>query len=517
MKNKLTLLLFVLLSALFIYLHWTIFDKKIDANGDDSCYYLLAKSLSQGNGFTMPCDVAHQPHNHFPVGYPLVMALFMKINASLQFMKILNGLFLWGILLLIYLIQVRLTGNRLLALPTLLLCLVNYHLLKYSILTMSEMPYTFVSMLSLYLFLLLWKKEKVFQDYRFYLLILISTLTLYIRTAGLSLIVALTVAFIVGKQYKIALVYFASSLLLYSPWILRAKFLHLHNPYLSAFLSKNPYDASLGQIEPYDLWLRFLENIDRYVGMEIPEALFPYLTIGYDQNQNALQEYGIGVVCVVLFLFYLVKNFRTAHLLVVLYVICTYGIILLWPTQWFGVRFMLPLVPLLYMALLIGVSQLLDLLFKKHQSTVTQYGVLVLSFFLCAFAIKKHKKSDPNTRHCISYLIKEAKDVYAPAYSNFYKVAEYCKANLPDSAIVSSRKPAMFAYFSEGYTTSFPSSPDSALFDAHFKVVKYVVVDQFGYTSTSKCLVPYIESHSADFDLVVQYKDPDTYLFHYNK
>jgi len=518
MKIKIPLILFILMAIAFSCLYKTIFDSKIDINGDDSSYFLLAKSLSQGKGYVVASDKYMQAHNHFPVGYPFLMALFMKLSPSLGFMKVLNGIFLFGSVFLVYLIQLRITKSHLLFIPILLLCFTNFYLLKYSTITMSEVPYMFFSVAGIFLFLQVKDFEgDLLKNYRFYLLILVSVITLYIRTVGLSLILALTIAFILKRRFKIAQIYFISTILMYAPWVLRAKIMNLGNPYLEAFYYKNPYDLSLGKIGIYDLWLRFLENLERYISMEIPEALFPYLTIGYDDKGNALSEYAIGIVCAVIFLFYIIKNVKNDNLVIILYVVLTYCILLIWPSQWFGVRFMLPLIPLLYFAIVTSLRQFLGFIFTNNYEKIPNYVAVVLSFLFFSVAAKKPKRSEIESRQCISSLIDESKKNHSPAYSNFFKVAEYCRIHLPDTAIVSSRKPAMFAIYSGGYTCNFPNVADEKVFREHFKNAKYVVVDQLGYNSTSKYLVPFINGHPQDFEQVAIFKEPDTYLFRYNK
>lgn len=519
MNKKINWIILGITCVVFFFIYKAVFDEKIDLNGDDSSYYILARALAKGKGFVFDCDITQAPHNHFPAGYPFIMSLFMKINGSLGFMKVLNGLFLLGTVVLVYLMQLRLSGNKIMtAIPVILLCITNYYLLKYSVITMSEVPYAFFSIAAVYLYILLKGSEKPFwKDYRFYLLVIASVTTIYIRTMGLSLIVAVALAFALDKKFKVAGIYFVGSLLLYSPWIIRARVLKLGNTYMGQFMSKNPYDVTLGQIEAKDLWDRWLENVDRYISMEIPESVFPYLNIGFDETGNAAKVYWVGVVSIIVFLFFVFKFFKTNHLVIALYIVSTFGIILLWPTQWHGVRFMLPLVPLIYLVLVNSIDGLVSYFSKDETNKVGGYIVAGVCAFLLILAIRKNKEDDPNIRHSISFLIQESKVEYSGAYKNFFEVAKYCKEHLPATSSIGSRKSTMFAMFSDGYTSNFPNTPDPVAFDNYFKTVKYIVVDQFGYTSTGKYLVPYIQSHAQDFELVVQYPEPDTYLFKYNK
>ena len=68
----------IIITLLFWIVYSNIFDKKPDMNGDNFAYYLLGKRLATGQGYTNATEIHHMPHTHFPPGYPMLLALFMK-------------------------------------------------------------------------------------------------------------------------------------------------------------------------------------------------------------------------------------------------------------------------------------------------------------------------------------------------------------------------------------------------------------------------------------------------------
>ena len=92
------------LTLLFISNYNSIFDSKLDANGDNYHYYILGKSLNEGNGYRSSYTPTNQLHNHYPPGYPFLISVRMVFSDSFDFIKTMNGVFLLGSILLLCLI-----------------------------------------------------------------------------------------------------------------------------------------------------------------------------------------------------------------------------------------------------------------------------------------------------------------------------------------------------------------------------------------------------------------------------
>ncbi|MBO7584874.1 MAG: glycosyltransferase family 39 protein, partial [Bacteroidales bacterium] len=173
----------------------------MDNNGDNYYYFMLAQNLAEGLGYVTDIGLEPVPHTHFPPGYPAFMSLFMHIfpdNAVA--MKVLNGLLLLLSLLLLYHILVRTAPKygRIIALASCLLCTLHPDLLRWSTIIMSEMLYLTVSLAIIAVFLALdWEslaRKRTGQILLVALLCAFVFCTYYIRTIGISVVLALMAA-----------------------------------------------------------------------------------------------------------------------------------------------------------------------------------------------------------------------------------------------------------------------------------------------------------------------------------
>ena len=190
---------------------------------------------------------------------------------------------------------------------------------------------------------------------------------------------------------------------------------------------------------------------------------------------------------------------------------------MLWPDVWKGVRFLLPVVPLLTILIIHALNFFLEKILAQVRmpSTYSSYAAFLFLPFIFLFNQKyipnedKNWHSYPSTR-----LVIEAQGQYPSMWRNYIEVAKYAKKNLKDVDIVACRKPQLFHIFSERFTYmySFTEDDKKLLQDLRDKNVRYVVVDQLGYSSTSKYLAPAINKNPKHFKVILHLKNPDTYL-----
>src|SRR6056297_405241 len=86
----------LLLCVVFLFSFMYIFDGKVDLNGDNAKYYLLAKSIAEGKGYAQIYAPGEPATSIYPPGYPLLMSVVMLFTKSITYQKILNGLLLLG-------------------------------------------------------------------------------------------------------------------------------------------------------------------------------------------------------------------------------------------------------------------------------------------------------------------------------------------------------------------------------------------------------------------------------------
>ncbi len=485
----------------FILVYPFIFDKKVSLGGDNASYYILGKALSSGEGYTNIHVPGKPAHNHFPPGYPAILGVFMVFTGSITFLKILNGVFLLGTSFITYLLLRRFTENDRMAFVISILLFFNFHLLSYSTIMMSEVPFLFFATLAMLFFVRLEENEKPFyKDLNFYFLLLTSSFAYHIRTAGIALVAGFALYLLIRKKWAIIGAYLGGFALLGVPWFLRGKSLG-GSAYLDQLFMVNPYRPEEGAMQLADWFTRFGNNLTRYLGKEIPHGLFPGFPVDYAPDASGNVFYGILIVVVLVF--GLIKLPKYNWLLAG-YLMGTFGILLLWPDVWFGTRFILPLIPILLFLFVYGLYALVNFGFSKI-SVNTQLNPLLFLILILFFTPQ------------LKQLSEAADESYQPKFKNYFEVASWANTNLPEDAIICTRKPGLFYLFAGRQVAKFANTPDyNELFaDMNEWGFTHVVIDQLGYAQTGRFLVPAVQDNPEKFQLLHQTTAPETYLLSY--
>lgn len=496
----------IILLVTFFISYTAVFDKKIDLNGDDTGYYLLGKALASGKGYTNTYEIGAAQHNHFPPGYPAIIAVMCKLFSSdLSFIKHVNGFFLLGSIALLCLITWKVGKNIHITFLVALFSLLNAHLLEYSMNTMSEVPFLFFSLLCMLIAMNTDYEKPVFKNGSFWLLIICLSFAYHVRTTGISLLIGLLAFLVLRKNWWYALASFLGFVVLALPWYLRGRSLG-GNSYLSQLMFKNAYRPELGKMELADWFTRFSNNLIRYFTYEIPSCFKGVRVADY----NVRAATGSVIMAGVLLELILVGAFTLKHKtenLFTFFILSYFGILLLWPDVWVGVRFMLPLMPLLLFLMIYGVfgslQWVLTKLKVKNDKMITVIAMLVIAGSLIF----------PYTRP-VKKLKQEAKADFPAEFKNYFSLAEWAKTNIPDSSVVCCRKEELFYLFSNRVTSPFlrTLNTEEQLAWLLKGSIDYVVVDALGYSDTKRYLVPAVQKYPGKFKVVKEFKNPNTYL-----
>lgn len=506
-----------LLVIAVIVLYPYFYDTKLFMGGDNAAYYILGDALANGEGYVMYNDPDLPAANHFPPGYPFLLSVFLFLfKGSITFTDQLNGLFLALTMMMTYLLIFRLTGQRTFAAITAFFLLLNRHIFEFSTFTMSEIPFTFFLLLSLYLILVVSDKGKSYRNPVFYIMLAVIILTIYIRTQGLILVGAATLFFVFRKQYIQGVLVAAVSVLALIPWQVRSH--HLGgNSYVKQLLTVNPYDAASGPMTLKDWPVRISKNAVRYVSKELPNGLFPAVAVEYNNPKGKIipapaKNWFIGITIIVLALLG-VWSLKAHRWLLVTLLLGSAFVLLLWPEVWFGIRFLLPLVPLLTFCVFLGIWWILQKIFRKLPEAVfpKRWAFALLPLFLLHITPLKalHVKTQSQ---------------FAPNWKNYFKTAEWASERLPENAIVVTRKPELFYVMSHRKSISFPSTKDEELFLNYLldKKVTHVILEQLGFRQTGLYLAPFILNNPDKFRIEYSYGiiDKDTragvWVYHFD-
>lgn len=491
-----------LIGVVFTITYSYTFNSNLNLGGDNASYYVLGKSISSGEGYKDVHIPGNPNHNHFPPGYPLILGFFMLFSSNITFLKIMSGLFLLGSSIMMFFLVKRITENDRVALVAGLLLLFNFHLLYYSSIMMSELSFIFFSLLMIYLFFKSIDQENPFKRPELYAAIVLSVFIYHIRSAGIALIGGVVLSLAFRKKWKYLGAYIVGFGLLSLPWYFRNKSLG-GNSYLSQLMMKNPYRPEEGNVDFGGLFDRIIENLGRYIGKEIPNGLFAQIQVDYKADVETGQII-TGLFFLGFIIFGLIKLPKYRDLMV-WYILGTVAIVLLWPNVWFGVRFILPLIPFFLFFFFYGIYRFLEFLSSRLKLS-TSLSPLIMLIGLFAFM--------PSMK-----LLKEQADTrMAPKYRNYFQLANWANTNLPKDAVICCRKPSLFYLYSDRKVVryAYTDNDKELLRNMAEAGVTHVIIDQLGFSSTGRYLVPAYQKNQQKFKLVAQQPNPDTYLFEFN-
>lgn len=349
----------VLLFALLLIVPYT-FDTKLFLGGDNCNYYILADGLANGKGYVSSNLPTPQPANHFPPGYSFLMSLFMRIGiTSIMAFKVINSILVLITAFVFYRIVRQLTKQQLLSLVLGILLLLNAHILEYSSIMMSEISFTLFQLLSIY-FLIRWHEEEYkLRSLHGTLFIVALICLIYIRTIGITMLGASFLFILFSRKYLSSFLVLGITLLALMPWQMRSSSLG-GSSYVKSLFRVTPYDSQSKQMEFSDWGNRVQLNAIRYTSKEIPNSVFPNVKVTYrdpktrEIAQSTLGQWTLGVIIILLTFIGIIslKRYRWLFLFVFGSNLLIY---MLWPEVWYGVRFILPMIPLIIMfAILTG-------------------------------------------------------------------------------------------------------------------------------------------------------------------
>lgn len=497
-KKYQSFIILLVATIAFVVVYSQIFDEKLDQNGDNANYYILGKALAGGDGFVNINNIHKTPNNHFPPGYPVIISAVIKVfGDNARYIKVANGLFLYLTLIALYLLIKKISNKTSTAVIVLILVMMNSHLLRYSAIMMTEIPFLFFSTLTILSFTKIKYKRPAWQDRYLYVVIALLSISLHIRTSGVALILGIILFLVFRRHWKHATIIALGVLLLALPWQIRNNKIG-GSSYVKQLKMVNPYRPELGKAGPVDYFSRFANNLNRYLTKEIPSATLSIAKPNYRQA-SSFSEWLYGLLLFIIIIFGIL-NLKKFRLLILAYLAGTLIILSLWPDVWIGSRFILPAVPFLLVGLVNGLQ---EILLRVTPQTVRIYILwlpLIISIFLFSG---------------IKSLSREAKAEIKPEWTNYYSLASWLKENKGDEIVVACRKPGLFYLYSNSYTINYKytTNDQELIKDLKEKRVEYVVLDQLGYSSTSRYLYPAIQNNPEVFELIQERNNPETYLF----
>jgi hypothetical protein len=480
------------------------FDAKLSLSGDNTEFVTLARSLADGGGLTYTNLPEPRPATKYPFGFPLLLApvaaayggwsgpgsgtpdwVAMKWLVVLTFAA---GMAAFHLL-------ARQHAGRVAAVAATAVALTNPLTVSYASQVMSEVPYLLPSLLALWC-LHRSIEQPGWKDNRWlWAGIGLAVASYYVRSVGITLLGAPVALLLWRRDWTRAGLLAGTSVAALLPWSLRNSAAGGGGVYLKQLVQVNPYFPEQGLLDAGGLWGRFLGQVHFYLSDGLTRTLWPT----FEATGRALTPH--SAVLLLLLIGFLVRAVQTGrHRLLGIYGVFFLGTVLLWP--WPGDRFVLPLVPVIYLACTIAVTEGLGWLRAKGAGpTALVLGVVVAGLALQA-----------NARGLVDVKRQSEWD-YRPEWRNYFEAGLWLRANSPEEAVVTCRK-AFWMHVVSGRRTFVYAfkEPADVVADLDAKGADYAVVEQLGYSHTPRFLVPALQSDPERFPILWHRPGPDTYV-----
>jgi hypothetical protein len=499
MKKEKRIILILLL--IFLLLAFLAYDPKPALGGDNIHYLLLAQSLITLKGYKDLWHPQEKPHTQYPFGFPLLIIPFLLIfGKDSLFLNILPLIFFIFSFFLLYKIFEKWKFKYLLISLFFFSPLVieNSHVL------LSEPPFIFFSLLTFFFFLRFEETKK----FKYFLFSSFSaTFAFFIRTAGISLVLALFIYFLIKRRYLYLLILFLIFFLPFSAWEKRNKRIEKESSYLTQFLQKNPYQPELGNINFSEYLARFFKNFYLYNFLVIPKICY------FDELPPPMWRFFIGILTIIFIIlgnYLLIKRKTPLNLFLFLYFLLSSLIIFSWPEVWTSERFLFPFLIFLFFIAIIGGEEF----FYKLKINFLAY--LFLFFIFLFYLINDLRMIKENLPNTIKNFSGDRYAGYPIDWQNYFEVLRWAKDNLPPEAVIVSRKPEFTYFISQRKSVLylFSTEPQKVLEKMMTDKADYLLYDNFYWTLTSqKYLLPVLKIYPEYFELVYQTPPPQMYLF----
>lgn len=449
----------------------------IHTGGDNAAYVSLAHSLARDAAYAELWSPGSPPHTRYPPLYPGFLALLMLLGAktwsvlkasSIAFTALATAMcFLWA---------QRFHAPRTAGLVALLFGL-SPAVLFYSHWILAEPLFLALTFGSLWLLTprLANRKEVRGTAERDSLLsgkalavgLALAIAANFTRSAGLPLVAAVAVWLAWKRRWVPLGLYVVAFAAVAVPWQLRSG-----GEYGSAFWLINPYAPDLGVAGLRELSQRVVRNLWEYTTIHMPAGLS-----GLDGTLAAVLGAGLLAAVVIGWLRRMRRDPGVTEIFFPLYS----GLILLWPVQWSGDRFALPLFPLVLLyageTVLWGVGR-----FGRRPAWVAAAAAAALIAVPAANSWREQfdmandcrvRTGTTGPMGCLASNVRE-----------FQAMALWARTGLPEGSVVLSRKPRLFYAFSGHPSVTYPFTDDgrTLLTEADSLGIGHVVVGNWDFS-----------------------------------
>ncbi len=316
---------------------------------------------------------------------------------------------------------------------------------------------------------------------------------------GLSLWAGLALFLFLNPKtgWRTRFVFAGVSAVLALPWVVHA-FMGPTNPYFRQLIRVNPLYPEFGLLDAKGWGERIGENAWIYLLGEIPTHLLPVIfrwTYDPPAFRYRFLPWFIGVFPLALAMIGLVLSIRRREGLgfyLLLYLVLD----LVWPSLWSGIRFLVPILPLLVLCMFRAIFWLCGLEGNRFRRRTRVAAVLIGVWAILAIRNQATLAQDVRS--------------YPEPWNSYYKVAEWVRTHTSPDDLIVERKAAMFSYMTGRRTISFPREPDPKKMIAWMERegVDYVVMTNIPYDDIQRYLIPAIVAEQYRFAPAFEVEEP---------
>ena len=485
-----------ILFFLCLFIAIITFDSFLHTNGDNAIYVILGESIADGNGYRNLHGISESFHSQYPPVFPLLIALTNWITPGtfVDYKMLVTLFYMMSVFACYWAFSPvsKLTGFLLAVLVG-----VNFEIVGFGHWIMSEVPSMFFAIMTVGFLL------RVHQKKLKYLILagVFCSLGLLTRSALIFLVPSGLLYLWIQKNWKEGALFGIISMLPVLCWsTLKNIYGASGGGYGAQLFRVNPYRPELGTVSFGDMLTRLVDNFTLYSNSIIPSMVFPSVfnneTIGTIRNgQGSALVSVLSILITLVIIAGVIQGIRKKDWLAVSIAVCGSGILLLWPSVWTTQRFVIPLMPFI---LLLGIHCFS--LFNKWK----------WSFWLKTFVFVLVTASSLAR-------MEGGRTSYPPQFVQYKSASQWIGRNSNSSDVISCRKGEFTYLFSDRKCVRYPYSlnPDDLIQNFIKNDVKYVIVDQLGFSSTPRYLVPAIKKYHAFFNLVYITPPPENYVFEF--
>lgn len=479
-RNKL------LLQFLFVYLvlSFLLFDPKLSTGGDNAVYIILAESIVSGKGYRDIYLPKEPPHTQYPPGFPALLTfpilIFGQNVIVLKFFILLSGI---GAFFFVFKIGESLFKRRVAIVMSFILSIPIF--IKYNHWILSEMPFLCFSLGALYFLVNAQQHGKSF----YYFSLIFAIGSFFIRTAGISLILAIALFLLLKKQYRYFMIFLMLFCSVFIPWHMRNAAIPGKVGYIDQLIAENPYQLELGRANFFELLERAGDNLITYLFAVHPLSLFPLF-----KGTGPLPIVIIGAIFTLLIILCFTKKVKNLGI-IELYFVMTWIILLAWPRVWASERFLLPILPL---CIFYTYSSLFWISKKINAKNLENIVTGVFIFINCLYVFPQIEETFENNS---AYLRGNKYAGYTPDWRAYFGIIDLIKENVSPDNIVMARKPEFVYLLSRCKSFTYPFSTDHDMVKHAIMQSDYVIIDDFvELRQTERFLLPVLQ------------EEPDNYI-----